>query len=57
MTEPPNSGELDTAAVELTDIYLMYEVKTTDCTKLKPMLGHKICELRAESRLYRSPCI
>ena len=33
MTEPPNSGELETVSVESTAIYLMYEVKTTDCTK------------------------
>ena len=33
MTELPNSGELGTVAVESTAIYLMYEVKTTDCTK------------------------
>ena len=32
MTEPPNSGELETVSVESTAIYLMYEVKTTDCT-------------------------
>ena len=28
MTEPPNSGELETVSVESTAIYLMYEVKT-----------------------------
>ena len=33
MTEPPNSGELETVSVESTAFYLMYEVKTTDCTK------------------------
>ena len=36
MTEPPNSGELETVSVESTAIYfiyLVYEVKTTDCTK------------------------
>ena len=33
MTEPPNSGELETVSVESTAIYLLYEVKTTDCTK------------------------
>ena len=33
MTEPPNSGEFETVSVESTAIYLMYEVKTTDCTK------------------------
>ena len=33
MTEPPSSSELETVAVESTAIYLMYEVKTTDCTK------------------------
>ena len=38
MTEPPNSGELETVSVESTAIYLMYEVKTTDCTKWKQML-------------------
>ena len=38
MTEPPNSGELETVSVELTANYLMYEVKTTDCTKWKQML-------------------
>ena len=38
MTEPPNSGELETVTVESTAIYLMYEVKTTDCTKWKQML-------------------
>ena len=27
MTEPPNSGELETVSVESTVIYLMYEVK------------------------------
>ena len=32
MTEPPNSSELDIAAVESNAFYLMYEVKTTDCT-------------------------
>ena len=38
MTEPPNNGELETVSVESTAIYLMYEVKTTDCTKWKQML-------------------
>ena len=38
MTEPPNSGDLETVSVESTAIYLMYEVKTTDCTKWKEML-------------------
>ena len=38
MTEPPNSGELETVSVESTAFYLMYEVKTTDCTKWKQML-------------------
>ena len=38
MTEPPNSGELETVSVAWTAIYLMYEVKTTDCTKWKQML-------------------
>ena len=33
MTEPTNSGELETVSVESTAIYLMYEVKTTDCMK------------------------
>ena len=33
MTEPPNSRELETVSVESTAIYLVYEVKTTDCTK------------------------
>ena len=39
MTEPPYSGELETISVESTAIYLMYEVKTTDCTKWKQMLA------------------
>ena len=38
MTELPNSGELKTVSVEWTAIYLMYEVKTTDCTKWKQIL-------------------
>ena len=38
MTEPPNSSELETVLVESTAIYLMYEVKTTSCTKWKQML-------------------
>ena len=38
MTEPRNSGELEIVSVESTAIYLMYEVKTTDCTKWKQML-------------------
>ena len=38
MTEPSNSGELETVSVESTAIYLMYELKTTDCTKWKQML-------------------
>ena len=38
MTEPSNSGELETVSVESTTIYLMYEVKTTNCTKWKQML-------------------
>ena len=38
MTEPPNSGELETVSVESKAIYLMYEVKTADCTKWKQML-------------------
>ena len=38
MTEPPNSSELETVSVESTAIYLMYEVKTTACTKWKQML-------------------
>ena len=38
MTEPPSSGELETVSVEPTAIYLMYEVKTTNCTKWKQML-------------------
>ena len=33
MTEPPSSSELETVAVESTAIYLMYEVKSTNCTK------------------------
>ena len=33
MIEPPNSGELETVSVESTAICLMYEVKTTHCTK------------------------
>ena len=38
MTKPPNNSELETVAVESTAIYLMYEVKTTDCTKWKQTL-------------------
>ena len=38
MTEPPYSGELETVSVEAYAIYLMYEVKTTNCTKWKQML-------------------
>ena len=38
MTEPHNSGELETVSVEATAIYLVYEVKTTNCTKWKQML-------------------
>ena len=38
MTEPLNSSELELVSVESTAIYLMYEVKTTDCTKWKQML-------------------
>ena len=38
MTEPSNSDELETVSVESTAIYLMYEVKTTNCTKWKQML-------------------
>ena len=38
MTEPSNSGELEIVSVESTTIYLMYEVKTTNCTKWKQML-------------------
>ena len=38
MTEPPNSSELETVSVESTAIYLMYEVKTTDCRKWKIIL-------------------
>ena len=38
MTEPPNSGELEIVSVVSTAIYLMYEVKTTDCTKWKQMV-------------------
>ena len=38
MTEPPKSGELEAVSVESTANYLMYEVKTTDCTKWKQML-------------------
>ena len=45
MTEPPNSSELDTAAVESTAIYLMYEVKTTYCTKRKQLLVIKSVNL------------
>ena len=47
MTEPPNSGELETVSVESTAIYFMYEVKTTDCTKWKQML---VIDLRIQSR-------
>ena len=38
MTELPNSSELETVSVESTALYLMHEVKTTDCTKWKQML-------------------
>ena len=38
MTISSNSGELETVSVESTTIYLMYEVKTTNCTKWKQML-------------------
>ena len=46
MTEPPNSSELETVSVELTAIYLMYEVKTTDCKKWKWPVGHKSSNLQ-----------
>ena len=45
MTEPPNSSELETVAVESTAIYLIHEVKTTDCTKWKQMLVIKSSNL------------
>ena len=37
MTEPPNSGELETVWVESTSIYFMYEVKAN--------VGHKSSNL------------
>ena len=42
MTEHPNSSELETVSVESTAIYLMYEIKITDCTKY---VGHKSSNL------------
>ena len=57
MTEPPSSSELGTVAVESTAIYLMYEVKNYQLHKVKANVGHKIFDLRAESRLSISPCV
>ena len=45
MTEPPTSSVLETVAVESTVIYLVYVVKTTDCTKWKQMLVIKSSNL------------
>ena len=57
MTEPPNSSELETVAVESTAILFNVRSKNYRLHKVKANVGHKIFKLGAESRFFISPCV
>ena len=51
MTEPPNSSELETAALESTAIYFISFSKNYRLHEVKANVGYNIFEFRAKNKV------